>query len=152
MTEDVNRPQLQITRLPHAPADLPAYQTEGSVGLDLRLAGGKDVTLTPGERKLLPTGFKVAIPEGHEGQVRMRSSFALRTGMILPNAPGTIDPDYRGELKVLVMNVSHEPQTVTAGERFAQLVITCYARCELIEVAQLPATARADGGFGSTGQ
>jgi dUTP pyrophosphatase len=147
----VDRPRVEITRLPHAPEKLPAYQTEHAVGLDLQLAGS-EVTLAPNERALLPTGFAIAIPAGFEGQVRMRSSFALRTGIILPNAPGTIDPDYRGELKVLAMNVSGEPQTIAAGERFAQLVITSYAHAELVEVAELPPTARAGGGFGSTGR
>jgi dUTP pyrophosphatase len=142
--------KVQITRLAHAPEGLPEYQSESAVGMDLKLAAA-DVILKPGQRELLPTGYAIAIPEGFEGQVRMRSSFALRTGIIMPNAPGTIDPDYRGELKVLVMNVAPEPVTIRSLERFAQLIITPVARChwELVEI--LPPSARDQGGFGSTG-
>jgi dUTP pyrophosphatase len=142
---------VEITRLPHAPDGLPAYQTEGSAGMDLCLAG-EDVEVLPGERAALPTGFCVAIPPGYEGQVRLRSGFALRTGLILPNAPGTIDSDYRGEIKVLVMNVSHEPLCVKRGERIAQLVIAPVSRCVWREVATLPESSRSSGGFGSTGR
>ena len=141
---------VEIMRLPHAPAELPAYQTDGAAGMDLSLAG-EDVTVGPGERAALPTGFCVAIPPGHEGQVRLRSGFAMRTGLILPNAPGTIDADYRGEIKVLVMNVSLEPVRVKRGERIAQLVISPVSRCVWREVPALPASARNGGGFGSTG-
>lgn len=142
--------EIQITRLPHAPEELPEYKSVGAVGMDLRLASD-DVILKPGERMLLPTGFAIAIPEGFEGQVRMRSSFALKTGLFMPNAPGTIDPDYRGELKVLVMNASPENVTIQAHERFAQLLITPVARCEWRVVEALPESARREGGFGSTG-
>ena len=143
--------RLEITRLPHAPADLPSYASEGSAGMDLRLAGN-NVTIYPGERALLPTGFCIAIPPGYEGQVRMRSGTALLSGLILPNAPGTIDSDYRGELKILVMNVSHEPATIAASERIAQLVIAPVVRCQWIEVTELVSSARGGNGFGSTGR
>jgi dUTP pyrophosphatase len=119
--------------------------------MDLRLAGN-DVTIDPGERALLPTGLCIAVPYGFEGQVRMRSGTALMTGLILPNAPGTIDSDYRGELKILVMNVGREPVAIAAGERIAQLVISPVARCQWIEVTDLVASARGDNGFGSTGR
>lgn len=142
---------VEIMRLPHAPAELPAYQSDGAAGMDLCLAGD-DVTVSPGERAALPTGFCVAIPAGHEGQVRLRSGFAMQTGLLLPNAPGTIDADYRGEIKVLVMNVSREPVRVKRGQRIAQLVIAPLARCVWHEVAALPASARSGGGFGSTGR
>ena len=142
--------ELLIQRLPHAPGKLPDYQTAGAAGMDLVLAG-PDVTLAPTERALLPTGFCVAIPGGYEGQVRMRSGTALRSGLILPNAPGTIDADYRGEIMVLVMNVSADSVTVRTGERIAQLVIAPVARGEWHEVDALPESGRGAGGFGSTG-
>jgi dUTP pyrophosphatase len=146
----LNSIEVKILRLPHAPAQLPAYQTAGSAGMDLHLAGD-DITLNPGARALLPTGFCVAIPHGFEAQVRMRSGTALRLGLFLPNAPGTIDSDYRGELKVLVMNGSDQPVTVRTGERFAQLVFAPVAVAVWHEVTELPDSARGSGGFGSTG-
>lgn len=142
---------VEIKRLPHAPSDLPAYATDNAAGMDLRLAGN-DVSIDPGERALLPTGFCIAIPPGFEGQVRMRSGTALLTGLILPNAPGTIDADYRGELKVLVMNVSREPVQLTAGERVAQLVISPVAHCRWTEAQELDLSKRGSEGFGSTGR
>jgi dUTP pyrophosphatase len=146
----VSEAVVEITRLPHAPKDLPAYRTEGAAGMDLCLAG-EDVIVLPGERALLPTGLCIAVPLGYEGQVRLRSGFALQTGLILPNAPGTIDADYRGEIKLLVMNVSREPACVKRGERIAQLVIAPVVRCVWREVPALPPSARDAGGFGSTG-
>jgi dUTP pyrophosphatase len=146
-----NTVRVEITRLPHAPADLPAYATEHAAGMDLRLAGN-DVTIEPGERALLPTGFCLAIPPGYEGQVRMRSGTALLTGLLLPNAPGTIDADYRGEVKILVMNVSRQPVQLTAGERIAQLIISPVAYCQWIETTQLDMSRRGPDGFGSTGR
>ena len=119
--------------------------------MDLRLAAA-DVQLEPGARALLPTGFAIAVPQGHEGQIRLRSGFAFRKGLILLNAPGTIDSDYRGELNVLVMNVSQETVVVERGERFAQLVIAPIVSCEWQEVPELPQTGRGAGGFGSTGR
>ena len=151
MNVPVREAVVEITRLSHAPAELPAYQTEGAAGMDLCLAG-QDVAVSPGERAALPTGFCVAIPPGYEGQVRLRSGFALRTGLILPNAPGTIDSDYRGEIKVLVMNVSLEPVCLKRDERIAQLVLAPVSRCVWREVATLPASERSSGGFGSTGR
>ena len=148
---DAGAVQVEILRLPHAPSDLPAYATESAAGMDLRLAGN-DVTLAPGERALLPTGFCIAIPRGYEGQVRMRSSSALLHGLILPNAPGTIDADYRGEVKILVMNLSREKVEIESGERIAQLVIAPVAHCLWTEVAELKNSTRGADGFGSTGR
>jgi dUTP pyrophosphatase len=142
--------RIPIVKLPHAPENLPEYATGGAAGADLRLAG-ISVTISPGERMLLPTGFSVAIPSGYEGQVRLRSGFARRTGLFMPNAPGTIDSDYRGELLVLVMNASREQVKVERGERFAQLVICPVARAEWDLAERLPVTERGGGGFGSTG-
>ena len=110
------------------------------------------MTLAPGERALVPTGIAIAVPEGYEGQVRMRSGLALQKGLILPNAPGTIDSDYRGEIRVIVANISGEPVTIERGERIAQLVIAPVARATLAKVDALPETGRGSGGFGSTGK
>jgi dUTP pyrophosphatase len=142
---------LDIQRLPHAPRELPAYETSGSAGMDLRLAG-EAVSLAPGDKAMLPTGFCVAIPQGYEGQVRLRSGFAFRSGLVLPNAPGTIDSDYRGEIKILVLNVSRETVRIESGERVAQLIIAPVVRCAWNEVTELPASERGAGGFGSTGR
>jgi dUTP pyrophosphatase len=147
----MNPVKVLIQRLPHAPAELPAYQSDGAVAMDLRLASS-DVSVSPGERVLLPTGFCIAIPTGFEGQVRMRSGLAMRSGLILPNAPGTIDQDYRGEIRVLVLNAGRETIIVEKGERIAQLVIAPVARCEWQEVIELPPTPRGVNGFGSTGK
>lgn len=140
-----------IVRLSHAPDDLPCYATAGAAGMDLCLAG-ESVTLTPGDRKLLPTGFQIAIPAGYEGQVRLRSGFARRTGCFMPNAPGTIDSDYRGELLVLLMNGSNETVVIERGERFAQLVISSVERVEWRIEIELSDSHRGSGGFGSTGR
>ncbi len=142
---------VEIIRLSHAPAELPAYATEYSAGMDIRLAGN-DVTIAPGERALLPTGFCIAIPEGYEGQIRMRSGTALLTGLLIPNAPGTVDSDYRGEVKILVMNVGRDLVHLAAGERVAQLGISPVARCKWAETGQLEWSKRGSDGFGSTGR
>jgi dUTP pyrophosphatase len=149
-SEQPNVVKVLIQRLPHAPEDLPSYATSGAAGMDLRLAG-ETVVLEPGARTLLSTGFCVAIPEGFEGQIRLRSGFASRSGLILLNAPGTIDSDYRGEIKVLIMNPGSSAVEVPKGERIAQLVIAPVARCDWNEVERLPESARNTGGFGSTG-
>lgn len=140
-----------IVRLSHGPKDLPSYASLGAAGMDLCLAG-EAVSLLPGERKLLPTGFRIAIPDGYEGQIRLRSGFARRTGCLMPNAPGTIDSDYRGELLVLLMNVSNAAVSVDCGERFAQLVICPVERVSWNLVGELNDSARGSGGFGSTGR
>jgi dUTP pyrophosphatase len=129
----------------------PTYQSTGAVGLDLSAAIAERVVLKPGERRLIPTGWAVAIPEGYEGQVRPRSGLAWRHGVTVLNSPGTIDPDYRGELKVLLINHGEEPFTVERGDRIAQLVVCPVARAELAEVEVLNPTPRGAGGYGSTG-
>ncbi len=131
-------------------ATLPAYQTEHSAGMDLRST--VDVALTPGERKLVPTGLRMAIPEGYEGQVRPRSGLALKHGIGMVNAPGTIDSDYRGEIGVLLINLGQETVTFQKGERIAQLVICPIARARLLPMEELEQTVRGAGGFGSTGK
>jgi len=151
MTEHPHAVTVQIQRLPHAPAQLPSYATAGAAGMDVRYAGD-DVTVEPGHRLLLPTGFCVAVPTGYEAQIRLRSGFALQTGLILLNAPGTIDSDYRGEVKILLMNPGILAVDIKPGERIAQLVIAPVARCSLEEVERLPETERSGGGFGSTGR
>jgi dUTP pyrophosphatase len=117
--------------------------------MDLRAA--EDVTLAPGQRHAVATGFAIAIPDGCEGQVRMRSGLALRHGLVVPNAPGTIDADFRGELKVIVMNLSAEPYAIRRGDRIAQLVIHRVERVNPVESPDLPQTSRGEGGFGHTG-
>lgn len=130
---------------------LPARATAGSSGLDLRAAVTGDVVLDPGERRLVPTGWSVAIPAGYEGQVRPRSGLALRQGLSIPNAPGTIDSDYRGEVAVILINLGREAVTVRRGDRIAQLVIAPVALADSEEVAELPSSERGGGGFGHTG-
>lgn len=138
--------------LPHGEGlELPAYATAGSAGCDLRAAVGEPTTIPPGERALVPTGIAIAVPAGYEGQVRMRSGLALKQGLILPNAPGTIDSDYRGEIRVIVANIGREPVTISRGDRIAQLVLSPVARASLQKVDALPESERGPGGFGSTG-
>ncbi len=145
--------ELKLRRAAHA-ADLPlpAYQTADAAGLDLHAANAEPITIAPGDVKLVPTGLFLEIPRGFEGQVRMRSGLALKHGLFLPNAPGTIDADYRGELQVIVANASRTAYTVERGTRIAQLVIAPVTRVEVREVADLSATERGAGGFGSTGK
>jgi dUTP pyrophosphatase len=131
---------------------LPRPATPGSAGLDLCAAVAGELAIAPGDRALVPTGFALAIPEGYEGQVRPRSGLALHAGVTVANAPGTIDSDYRGELGVILVNLSREPFTVKRGERIAQLVIAPVIQAELVEVAELASTERGAGGFGSTGR
>ncbi len=130
---------------------LPSYATAGSAGLDLAAAVDGDLVLEPGARALIPTGVRIALPAGYEAQVRPRSGLALRSGVLLPNAPGTIDADYRGEIAVILLNAGHEPFTVRRGDRVAQLVVAPVTRAVLVEVASLVKTARGAGGFGHTG-
>jgi len=131
---------------------LPAYETDQAAGCDLRAAVPEPVTLAPGERALIPTGLGFALPADHEAQVRPRSGLAVRHGITVLNAPGTIDADYRGEVKVPLINLGTEPFTITRGERIAQLVVAPVTRVDWREVAALDETARGSGGFGSTGR
>jgi len=136
-------------------AALPRYASHGAAGLDLCAALAEPLTLLPGERVAVPTGLVLALPAGHEGQVRPRSGLALKRGLTVANAPGTIDEDYRGELMVLLVNLSREQQSIAPGDRIAQLVIAPVTRVEVVEVASpeaLGETARGQGGFGSTGR
>ncbi|WP_306227647.1 dUTP diphosphatase [Bosea beijingensis] len=141
-----------LLRLPHgADLPLPAYETEGAAGLDLRAAIAEPIMLAPGARALVPTGLMMQLPEGFEGQVRPRSGLALRHGVTVLNAPGTVDSDYRGEVSVVLINHGNEPFTVTRGDRIAQLVIAPVTHARLSEVGTLSETARGAGGYGSTG-
>jgi len=132
--------------------DLPDYQSEHAAGLDLLAAIEQDLNLAPGERALVSTGIALAIPAGYEGQVRPRSGLAIREGVTLLNAPGTIDADYRGTLQLIVINHGSEPVTIRRGERLAQLVVARVERAALEIVSELPGTSRGEGGFGSTGR
>jgi dUTP pyrophosphatase len=132
-------------------AQLPRYQTEHSAGMDLHAAIAEPLTLEPGEIRLIPCGFAMAVPVGYEAQVRPRSGLASKHGISMPNAPGTIDADYRGEVKVPLINLGRERFTVERDMRIAQMVIAPIAHCTLEEVDALDETARGNGGFGSTG-
>lgn len=132
--------------------ELPAYATAGAAGMDLRAAVRAAVTLAPGARALISCGFRIALPEGYEAQVRPRSGLALRHGVTVANAPGTIDSDYRGAVAVILVNLGDEPFVVRRGERIAQLVVAPVTRVELTVVDELPASARGAGGFGHTGR
>ena len=147
MTDSVG---VRIKRLPHGEGlALPAYATNGAAGMDVLAA--EDVTLAPGARHAVATGFSVAIPEGYEIQVRPRSGLALKHGISVPNTPGTIDSDYRGEVKVIVINHGGEEFHIARGDRIAQLVLAPVTQAAWEEVAELDDTARGAGGFGSTG-
>ncbi len=146
---------VQVTRLPHGQdLPLPSYQSALAAGLDLMAAvpAGAPVTIAPGGRALIPTGLAIAMPAGSEAQVRPRSGLAAKHGLTVLNAPGTIDADYRGELKVLLVNLGNEPVAVTRGMRIAQLVVAAVMRAQLHETATLNETPRGAGGFGSTGR
>lgn len=144
---------MPIRRLDHYPSDwdLPGYATPGSAAVDLRNAGPA-LRLEPGERRLVPTGLAIALPDGYEAQVRPRSGLAIRQGIGLVNSPGTIDSDYRGELRVPVINHDRGPQVIGAGERIAQLVLARVERIAWTPVETLPDSERGGGGFGSTGR
>tara|TARA_B110001454_G_C12460356_1_gene325919 strand:- start:141 stop:602 length:462 start_codon:yes stop_codon:yes gene_type:complete len=141
---------IEIKRLAHgAGLPLPAYATEGAAGMDV--VSAEDVTLTPGGRHAVATGFALAIPDGYEIQVRPRSGLALKHGISLPNTPGTIDSDYRGELKIIMINLGDAPFVIQRGDRIAQLVAAPVQLARFAEVEALSDTARGEGGFGSTG-
>jgi dUTP pyrophosphatase len=147
--------KIEIRQLPHAEGlALPAYQSEHAAGLDLVAAVPEDapLILLPGQRALVPTGLTIALPSGHEAQVRPRSGLASKHGVTVLNAPGTIDADYRGEIGVLLINHGETPFPIRRGERIAQMVIASVVRAELIPAASLSATKRGGGGFGSTGR
>ena len=131
--------------------DLPQYETSGSAGMDLRANIVEPIVLGSLERTLVPTGLYIELPIGYEAQIRPRSGLAIKKGLSLPNTPGTIDSDYRGEIKVIMINLNKEPQTIEPGERIAQMVIAKYEQAILEEVEVLSDTKRGAGGFGSTG-
>ncbi|HXB98443.1 MAG TPA: dUTP diphosphatase [bacterium] len=144
--------QIPLQILPHGQGlELPAYATPHAAGMDLRAAVAEPMVLQPMERALVPTGLAMAIPAGYEGQVRPRSGLALKHGLTCLNTPGTIDADYRGELKVLLINLGSEAFTLQRGERIAQLVVAAHAQAAWQAVDALPATRRGEGGFGHTG-
>lgn len=147
-------PTLNLIRLPHAQGlDLPAYETKGAAGMDLRaaVAEGAPLTIAPGRRALVPTGFIFEIPDGFEGQVRPRSGLAFKHGITCLNTPGTIDSDYRGEVKVLLINLGEELFEISRGMRIAQMVIAPAIQARIAEISEASETKRGAGGFGSTG-
>ena len=144
-------PVIQVRRLPHgADLPLPSYATEGAAGMDLLAAVADPLTIPPLGRALVPTGLTVALPPGHELQVRARSGLALREGLLVANGPGTVDEDYRGEVGVILLNAGDKPVTITRGMRIAQAVLVPVTRGAWQEVEALPETRRGKGGFGST--
>ena len=147
--------EVRITRLAHFDADLalPGYETRGAAGMDLRLCAPDRaaVTLDPGGRALLPTGLSIALPDGVEAQVRPRSGLALKHGVTVANAPGTVDSDYRGEIKVILINLGDAPVTLAHGDRIAQMVFAAVHRARWVEVGTLEDTGRGAEGFGSSG-
>ena len=145
--------EVRVVRMPHAAdLDLPAYATAGAAGMDVLAAVEADFVLLPGAREAIPTGLMMAVPAGHEMQVRARSGLALKDGLAVLNAPGTIDCDYRGEVKIILANLGSESFTIPRGMRIAQLVLAPYVRCDWAETDSLDDTARGSGGFGSTGR
>ena len=141
--------KIEVVNRGHQP--LPTYATEQSAGMDLRANLSEPVVLHPMERRLIPTGLHIALPEGYEAQVRPRSGLALKRGITVLNAPGTIDADYRGEVGVVLINLGQEDFTVNDGERIAQMVISSYEKADFIEVSSLDETERGAGGYGHTG-
>jgi dUTP pyrophosphatase len=147
----MNNMNLQVNVINQSKHVLPSYQTIHSAGLDLRANLEAPVTLKPLQRALLPTGLFIELPEGHEAQIRPRSGLAYKHGISIVNSPGTIDADYRGEIKVLLVNLSDQEFVVEDGERIAQMVVARYERIEWVEAEALTDTARGAGGYGSTG-
>jgi dUTP pyrophosphatase len=145
--------EVKVVRMPHAQGlALPAYATGGAAGMDVLAAVEADLVLAPGGRVAVPTGLMMAVPAGHEMQVRARSGLALKEGLGVLNAPGTIDSDYRGEVKIILANLGDKSFTITRGMRIAQLVLAPYVRAGWAEVESLDDTSRGSGGFGSTGR
>ena len=144
--------EIEVRILRRTTNPLPAYETVDSAGMDLRAHLDQAIVLEPGERTLIPTGLHLEIPPGYEGQVRPRSGLALKQGLTLVNAPGTIDADYRGDVGIILINLSKEDQRVEPGDRIAQLVFAPLTRAVLVEADELGTSARGTGGFGSTGR
>lgn len=144
-------PRMDIQIINNSSNPLPSYQTEGSAGMDLYANLEFNVSLKPLERSLIPTGLHIALPAGYEAQIRPRSGLAIKQGITCLNTPGTIDSDYRGEIKVILINLSNEEQIIKNGDRIAQMVIASYQQAHFVQVNQLSETSRGSGGFGSTG-
>ncbi len=145
-------PELLLTTLPHArDLALPAYATDGSVGMDLAAAVQDDIVIEPGQTGLVPTGLMIAVPDGYEAQIRPRSGLALEHSITVPNSPGTVDPDYRGEVKVILLNLGSTPFRISRGMRIAQMVIVPAVQASIKVVSELPPTDRGEGGFGHSG-
>ncbi len=142
---------IQIKKLPHFLGNLPAYETPHSSGMDVRAQIEKPMIIEPGKREFVPTGLAIAIPEGFEVQIRPRSGLAFKKGISVLNSPGTIDSDYRGEIKLILINHGNEPVTIASGDRVAQMVVCPVIRATFQEVDELSTTQRGAGGFGSTG-
>jgi len=143
---------VSVQRLPHnTDLPLPAYETAAAAGMDLPAAVEEDLIVEPGARALVPTGLAIALPEGYEAQIRPRSGLAARDGVTVLNTPGTVDPDYRGEVEVILINLGDAPFTITRGMRIAQMVIAPVTQAKMVETDTLPETERGAGGFGSTG-
>lgn len=142
---------LKVKIINNSGYDLPAYETPSAAGMDIRAAIEEPVVLGPLERALIPTGLRVQLPQGHEMQIRPRSGLAWRNGISIVNAPGTVDADFRGEIKVILINLSNEPFTINPGERICQMVVTTYTHVEWEPVHEIDQTKRGDGGFGHTG-
>jgi len=144
--------KIRFKKLPHAnDLPLPSYESEAAAGMDIRAALDEPVTLKPGERRLIPTGLKMALPGGYEAQIRPRSGLAVKHGITMLNTPGTIDADYRGEVKVIAVNLGEENFTVRHGDRIAQMIISPVVQLPVEETDELSETDRGEGGFGSTG-
>ena len=143
---------MRVKIINQSPYPLPQYETLGSAGMDLRANLTEAITLAPLERTLVPTGLFIELPVGYEAQIRPRSGLAAKQGLTMLNSPGTIDSDYRGELKCIVVNLSNQPQTIAPGERIAQMVVARHERVEWAPVEQLLDSERGSGGFGSTGK
>lgn len=143
---------MQVKIINKSTHPLPAYETAGSAGMDIRAFLQQDVELQPLERKLIPTGLYIQLPVGYEAQLRPRSGMAYKHGITLPNSPATIDSDYRGEIQVALVNLSNQPFTIKNGERIAQMIIARHEKAEWISVTALDETPRGEGGFGSTGK
>lgn len=147
--------RVPVVRLPHSEGlDLPRYQSSGAAGLDLVAAVPADepVSIAPGQRRLVPTGLSIALPDGYEAQVRPRSGLALKNGVTVLNAPGTVDSDYRGEIGVILINLGDQPFVISRGDRIAQMVVAPVSQLEFEDAETLADSARGAGGFGSTGR
>lgn len=143
---------IKVKIINDSPYDLPDYESLSAAGMDVRANISEPVTLGPLERRLIPTGLRIQLPQGYECQIRPRSGLALKHGISLVNTPGTVDADYRGDIGIIVINLSNEPYTITPGERIAQMVINEYVHADWVPVTSLDKTERGEGGFGHTGK